>query len=108
MEIKHSDLKIGDKVWACAYDYNYNRTEKALIQQPVFGQIVQAPSKAYYKFGFAILKKDGTPRTSGIVDISSRSYAATEDECIEIYNQKIRERIAILENDIKALRVDLL
>ena len=107
MEIKHSDLKIGDKVWACAYDYNYNRTEKALIQQPVFGQIVKGYN-SWYGLGFAIMKKDGTPRTSGIVSINARTFAATEAECKELYNEKIKERIAMLENDIKALREDLL
>lgn len=55
------DVKVGDKLWACEYGYNYNRTEKALIQPPVYGQIV----KGKYYTSFTILKKDGMPRTSG-------------------------------------------
>ena len=49
------DVKVGDKLWACEYGYNYNRTEKALIQPPVYGQIV----KGKYYTSFTILKKDG-------------------------------------------------
>lgn len=107
MEIKRNSLKLGDKVWACAYDYNYNRTEKALIQQPVYGEIVKLPNSTY-RLGFAIMKKDGTPRTSGIVDLYSRNFAYTEKECVEIYNEKIKERIELLEDEIYKLNKDLI
>lgn len=98
------DVKVGDKLWACEYGYNYNRTEKALIQPPVYGQIV----KGKYYTSFTILKKDGMPRTSGLVHVNSRHYADTKEECIELYNSLINERIKYLEKQIEELKLDLI
>lgn len=53
LEIKRNYLEVGDRVWACAYDYNYNRLEKALIQMPVYGEII----KAKYGLHFCVLEK---------------------------------------------------
>ena len=99
------DVAVGDKLWACEYGYYYNRTEKALIQPPVYGQIVKGK---YNIRSFAILKKDGTPRTSGLVDARSRHYADTKEECIELYNSLINERIKYLEKQIEELKLDLI
>lgn len=100
-------LKAGDKVWACAYDYNYNRMEKALIQKPVYGQIV-VNTKGWSKLGFAVMKADGTPRTSGIVSLEARTFTDTEKECVEEYNKKIRNRMYKLTQELEQLKKDII
>lgn len=99
------DVAVGDKLWACEYGYYYNRTEKALIQPPVYGQIVKG---RYNIRSFAILKKDGMPRTSGLVDARSRHYADTKEECIKLYNSLIQKRVEFLQNQIDEIKKDLL
>lgn len=105
MNKTYRDVKVGDKLWACAYCYYYNRTEKELSQKPVYGQIVFGK---YDIPSFAMMKKDGTPRTSGLVDARSRKYADTEEECVKLYNSLVRERISFLENQINEMKQDLL
>lgn len=95
------DVKVGDKLWACEYGYNYNRTEKALIQPPVYGQIV----KGKYYTSFTILKKDGMPRIT-LDDTYDITYANLGDVKRLIDRQliKIIELKTNTEADINKIR----
>jgi hypothetical protein len=91
--IEKRDLKNGDVVWGCAFNIDFDR-------QAHFGDGVthakQEPIKGIINNSyFYVLKKDGSPRANG-VSIYSRSFANTYEECVEIYNGKIEDKIAKL------------
>lgn len=98
LTLKRNKLEVGDRVWACAYDYNNNRLEKALIQTPVYGEIVKGKTG----LEFRSFRKDGKLRSTG-VNILSRTFSDSESDCIKIYNQKIQERIDVLRDEIDKL-----
>lgn len=97
-------VKHGDKVWACSYNYDRNRTEKRTVCKPVYGEIRK---DGYCKY-FVPYKKDGTLRTSGKVHAYSRDYADSEKECVDLYNQKIQDRIDFLKKEIDNLEIEKL
>lgn len=120
--------KIGDSVWACAYKPNSSKEGKALHQAPVKGQFVMGDTKARHEKNmeryansyakglaepwayFVPYKKNGELAWSKAVMLSSRSYADTYEECVEMYNAKLeacidwhKESIA----EIEALKITL-
>lgn len=103
--IEKSKLKEGDIVWACAFNIDLDR------QSHFGGKVVhskQEPIKGIiHDRCFHVLKQDGTPRANG-VSTYSRDFAETEDECIDIYNRKISEKIDKLCGAIKELRKELI
>lgn len=99
--IEKRDLKNGNVVWACAFNIDFDR-------QAHFGDGVthakQEPIKGIIKDRcFYVLKKDGSPRANG-VSLYSRSFANTYEECVEIYNKKIEDKITKLSKVVSDLQ----
>lgn len=116
MEYFCDDLKVGDKVWACAFTLNSTRTGFAYSQKPVFGMIRGQKSKSKND---AISKKEAgmgaqyfVPFKKGsttdliwykAIQIGSRRYAASEEECIELFNQLVEENRNWFETQAKCM-----
>lgn len=120
MKIRNIDdipkhFKVGDEVWACAFEYDSYKEGRALFQVPVLGVFTNSrtgaknkdklknSSTARIKY-FVPLKKDGIePMYSKVVNLESRCYATTKEECIELYHELINERIEWHRNKIEKL-----
>lgn len=103
--IEKSKLKEGDIVWACAFNIDLDR------QSHFGGKVVhskQEPVKGIiHDRCFHVLKQDGTPRANG-VSTYSRDFAETYEECVEIYNRRIGEKINKLCGVVNELRKELI
>lgn len=102
-ELEVEDIKNGEIVYGCAFNIDFDRQNwyggrvTHNICKPVKGVVVKCEER--YKYGdFYILKRDGTPRKSGGVCTSSRHFARTYEECVEIYNQLIRNKMEKLKS----------
>lgn len=85
--IKHHKV-----LWACAYKVNNESLHVDLHKKPVRGIITEMTSHSWSEYGFAELKKDGTPKKSGQVSVSARIYADTYAECVQAYNAEVLKR----------------
>ena len=84
-------LPNGKSVWAVAYSIDNESMYPHLRKTPVRGIItVNGDFFVEYKKGTNIKKK------SGIVNSSSRMYADTEKEAVEMYNALVQDRINLL------------
>lgn len=97
-EIKVIDIKNGEVVYGCAFNIDFDRQNwyggrvTHNICKPVKG-IIDKHGSNYSSSGmFYLLKRDGTPRKSGAVSTYSRHFARTNEECVEIYNQLIKDK----------------
>lgn len=88
------------EIWACAYSTNNTEKSMALRKKPVKGMV---QGELFYEMG-----KNGKIKKSSPVSDSSRSYADTEEECIEMYNEKVNYQIKTLEGLIEKCREDLI
>ena len=115
----HKHFSVGDEVWACAFKHEMDSTGKVyrnLYQEPVLGVFVThrtgAKDKSKLKNGgntkikyFVPLKKDGIePMYSKLVNLESRCYASTEEECKELFKQILEENINLHNKIIKELK----
>ena len=85
-------IKNNKILWACAYKVNNETLHVDLHKLPVKGVIGASPKHKWSNYAFLELKKDGTPKTSGAVEISSRIYADTYLECLQAYNREVQKR----------------
>ena len=113
VEIDKKTLKHGDIVWACAFDVDMDRktwnreTVVHLKCEPVLGMIVSFSKNhidASWRYcEFAILKNSGEPRKSGRVSLNARRFAHTYEDCVELFNSIIEEKIQYLNGKISEL-----
>lgn len=106
MKYTYENVPLNTLIWACAYNVNNDTSHKYLIKKPVLGIV-----EGYKLFGentvsrncsyFYELKKDGTSKESSKVYCTSREYADTYEECVELYNSLIDEEIKRAEEVIK-------
>lgn len=78
-------------IWACAYELQNNKNKNGLIQKPVQGEIYKNGYRTYfapYKKGSKSLAK-----SKEVLAEYSRYYADTYEECVELYNSLINEKI---------------
>ena len=103
--IDKSKLKEGDVVWAYAFNIDLDR------QSHFGGKVVhskQEPIKGIiHDRCLHVLKQDGTPRANG-VSTYSRDFVETYEECVDIYNRRIGEKINKLCGAVKDLRKELI
>lgn len=108
--------KSGDIVWACAFSRTDNDNSLLYHTKPVKGMLVpykrlttcqndpNFKSKSPSYFVPLSAKKQGTDLEdlvwSKAVQLSSRCYADSEQECIDLYNQLIDEDIAFFKKQI--------
>ena len=112
-EIDRTALKVGDRVWACELDIDVDRYNNATVThlycEPAYGEIVSTWESHYDKdvpwfhCSFALLNKNGQPRKSGRVSLRARRFARTYEDCVQIYNSIIDEKINYLNEKISEL-----
>lgn len=99
-EIKN--IKPGTKLWACAYRFDNNKITMGLISKPVYGMLRGyawdyeeiAEEKSYSSF-FVPFKRNSETEfaKSKVVQIDSRMYADTYEECVELFNSLVNEKV---------------
>ena len=104
MDIDIKTLKHKTIVWGCAYNEDNNYDYSHLKQLPIRGIILdkykaEIDKPKYSSWVFAPLNKKGEMIKSKVVDVYSRHYANTYEECVEVYNGLVQMRIDRL-NDI--------
>lgn len=77
------------------------------ICKPVKGMVKKYNDSDSYG-RYYLLKRDGSPRQSGVVSTDSRHFARTYEECVELYNQLIRDKMAKLRKIADDLENELL
>lgn len=106
MKYTYENVPLNTPIWACAYNVNNDTKHKYLIKKPVLGIV-----EGYKPFGkntvsrtrssFYELKKDGSSKESSKVFCTSREYADTYEECVELYNSLVDKEIKRAEEVIK-------
>lgn len=90
-------LKPEMNVWACAYEFYKSNTTMLLHQKPIYGKLI--PYKSDYYIGgiecFIPFKKNRKESllSSKAVMFRSRVYADTYEECVELYNTLVQEKV---------------
>lgn len=121
MESYCKTLKVGDKVWACAFDLNRPRTGFAYFQKPVYGMIrgrklkgkTSDISKKEAAMGaryFVPFKKDSTTDLawSKAINVDSRRYASSEEECVKLFNKFVGKNVNWFETQAKCMKAFLI
>lgn len=97
-------LKTGMKVWVCAYKCDDNRITMKLMQPPTYGMLrgfdwdykndVTKEKGGHSSFFFAPFKKGSETEFIESESVASiyRVFADTYEECVELFNDMVRER----------------
>lgn len=110
-------FKVGDVVWACAFERTNNTKSMLCFQQPILGmftnrRVLESEIDTRTKYTnldiryFVPFKKNCKAYTldnlawSKATNISARMYATTEKECKDLYNSLIDNVIAYHEQVI--------
>lgn len=111
------NIKPGTKIWACAYRFHKDKEMMGLIQEPVYG-ITRGISVAWgdddlnetYSSFFVPFRKgsDSQLAKSKEVSIYARCFADTYEECIELYNKLVNERVDWFLKRAEETREDLI
>lgn len=98
-EIKN--IKPETKLWAYTYEFDSNKITMGLISKPVYGMARGygwdyeeiAKKKSYSSF-FVPFKRNSETKfaKSKAVQINSRIYADTYEECVELFNSLVNEK----------------
>lgn len=110
---------IGDEVWACDFKYAHDKESRHLYQKPILGKLMAGRTEELHKRCvasgtatvkyFVPFKKNGTELAwSKAVTVYSRKYATSKQECIKMFNELIESDIKWHENEIKALKKELI
>lgn len=106
------NIPVNKEIWACAYDKDNNHDYSYLRQEPVKGMIVYnsgenrtglRSNKIFMKIG-----RGGKLVKSSSISLLSRKYADTYEECVEMYNSLINERIEYLKSVIEESKKDII
>lgn len=99
-EIKN--IKPGTKLWACAYQFDNNKITMGLISKPIYGmargygwdyeEVTEEKSYASFFVPFKSGSKTEFAKSKA-VRISSRAYADTYEECVELFNSLVDEKV---------------
>ncbi|WP_313069888.1 hypothetical protein [Lacrimispora sp.] len=112
-ELQVKDIKNREIVYGCAFNIDFDRHSwyggqvVHNICKPVKGMVKKPEDSSSYG-RFYLLKRDGSTRQSGLISTESRHFAQTNEECIEIYNQLIRDKIEKLRKIADELENELL
>lgn len=91
-------VPIGKPIYGLAYSVDDDDGRNRLRCEPVLGEVFSKHSDGCGLFYFAPYKKGTTQRCkSGVVSASSRMYADTYEEAIEMYNDLVQRRIEKLK-----------
>lgn len=112
-ELQVKDIKNRELAYGCAFNIDFDRNSwnggqvVHNICKPVKGMVEKYEDSDLYG-RFYLLKRDGSPRQSGAVSSESRHIAHTYEECVEIYNQLVRDKMAKLRKIADDLENELL
>ena len=106
-------FKPGDKIWACAYEFDCNKESKKYIQKPVYGIFVDgwcgiASANINEIRFFTTINKNGHPSRSKKVHLYAREYADTEEECIKLYNSLVQKKIDYFQQRIEEVKKEFI
>lgn len=103
-------FKPGDKIWACAYEFDCNKESKKYIQKPVYGIFVDgwSDTKGDDISFFTTINKNGHPSRSKKVHLYAREYADTEEECIKLYNSLVQMKIDYFQQRIEEVKKEFI
>lgn len=104
-------LKSHTKIWACDFQLDRSKTQMGLFQKPIYGEIRgkinphtnEESESGYY---FIPYKKNSTELAmSKKVRLEARCYADTYEECRDLYNTLIDERINWFKEKISEMEM---
>lgn len=127
-EVLNTELKCEDVVWACMYEYTYDKEAKKLFQKPVKGVITASRYESYHNdyverlknsenygregYGtqyFVPFKKNGKDLAwSKAVKVYNRRYARNEVDCIHLFNRLILNIVDWHNKEIEELKKEML
>lgn len=96
------NIKSGTKLWACAYEFDNNKISMGLISKPVYGMTrgygwnyEEVTEEDSYASFFVPFRKGSETEfvKSKAVGILSRVYADTCEECVELFNSLVDEKV---------------
>ena len=96
------NIKPGAKLWACAYKFDNNKITMGLISKPVYGMLrgyawdyEKITEEESYSSFFVPFKRNSETEfaKSKAVQIDSRMYADTYEECVELFNSLVNEKV---------------
>lgn len=114
-EIKN--IKPGTKLWACAYKFDNNKITMGLISKPVYGMLrgyawdyEKITEEESYSSFFVPFKRNSETEfaKSKAVQIDSRMYADTYEECVELFNSLVNEKVEWFLNRAEETKKDLI
>lgn len=100
--------KAGDTVWACAFEFNMKKSALGLSQEPVQGILSYTDCEASHELFAKNYGKPGNPYAkcpqyfiptnskgtgylwSKSVNVTSRAYADTYEECSRLYEEMVQ------------------
>lgn len=105
MTYTYLDAPHNTQLWAVAYNIDDNRTQCALRKKPVRG-IIRVHDRFRIGVFYECNKDSLTLKKSGKVYASSREYADTYEEAVELYNYLVDNAIADLNTRIEEMEQD--
>ena len=114
--IEMRNIKPGTKLWACAYEFDNNKITMGLISKPVYGMArgygwdyEEVTEESYVSF-FVPFKSGSKTEfaKSKAVRISSRVYADTYEECVELFNTLVNEKVKWFFDRAEETKKDLI
>lgn len=96
------NIKPEIKLWACAYEFDNNKITMGLISKLVYGMArgyggdyEEITEEESYSSFFVPFKRNSETEfvKSKAVQIDSRMYADTYEECVELFNSLVNEKI---------------
>lgn len=112
-----NNIKTGAKLWACAYEFDNNKTTMNLISKPVYGMVrgygwnYENTTEEDSYASFFVPFRSGSEKEfakSKAVCILSRAYADTYEECIDLFNSLVNEKIKWLLERAEETKKDLI
>lgn len=96
-------------IYACAYSIDNETGYCHLIQPPVKGKIIKQEA-GWNRYVFIPCKKnsDELRSKSSAVGADARHYADTYEECLELYNSFVQERINHLQKFLEDAQKDFI
>lgn len=96
------NINLGTKLWACACKFDNNKITMGLILKPVYGMASgygwnyeKITEEDSYESFFVPFKRNSETEfaKSKAVQIDSRMYTDTYEECIELFNSLVNEKV---------------
>lgn len=111
------NIKPGTKLWACAYEFDNNKITMGLISKPIYGmtkgygwdyeKVTEEESYASFFVPFRSGSETEFAKLKA-VRIYSRVYADTYEECVELFNSLVDEKVKWFLERVEETKKDLI